>query len=104
MGRRGRPRALSVLGLMRVPGGWIRRGYLAVVLLLDVSEEGGIGEVPLAAGTAEFALGLLLDLHEVVATALLLAHKFINEGRFNQAGACIGPGEGNCRIAQHGMS
>lgn len=60
VGRRGRPRALSVLGLIRVPGGCIRERYLAFVFLLDVGEEGRIGEVPLAAGTPEFPLGLLL--------------------------------------------
>ena len=31
----------------------------AIVFLFDVGEEGGVGEVPLAAGTAEFAFGLL---------------------------------------------
>jgi len=48
------------------------------VLLLDVSEEGWVGEVPLAAGTAELPLRLLLcfDSFDLVGHTFLLAHQY----------------------------
>lgn len=76
MGRRGLPRALSVLGLMRAPGGLVRVSYFSFVFLLDVSEEGGVGEVPLATRAAELAFSLILgfDCMLVVGWAFLLTH------------------------------
>jgi hypothetical protein len=48
------------------------------VLLFDVGEEGGVGEVPLAAGTAEFAFCFFLGLNilDGVGGAFFLAHKY----------------------------
>lgn len=76
MGRRGLPRALSVLGLIRAPGGLVRESYFAFVFLLDVGEEGGVGEVPLTARAAELAFSLILgfDGMLMVGLAFLLTH------------------------------
>lgn len=50
--------------------------YLALVFLFDMGEEGGVGEVPLAAGTAElsFCFFLGLDYVFVVGGALFFRH------------------------------
>jgi hypothetical protein len=61
---------------MRVPGGWVRGGYFAVVFLFDVGEECGVGEVPFAAGTSELAFRFFFGFDDllVVASAFLFAH------------------------------
>jgi hypothetical protein len=52
-------------------------GYLSFVLLLDVREEGGIGEVPFAARTSKLPLRLLLILGRnlMILTTLFLTHQ-----------------------------
>lgn len=48
----------------------------AVVLLFDVGEEGGVGEVPFSAGATEFSFCLLLgfDVLDRVVCTVFLAH------------------------------
>ena len=76
VGRRGLPLALSVLGLMSAPGGWVRRRYFSFVFLFDVGEESGIGEVPFATGAPEFSLRFFLGFYGllVIASTFLFTH------------------------------